>query len=80
MGREEVLEKVNDVFREVFDDNNIVVTGETTAVDIEGWDSLRHITLIEEIEDAFNIRFTMKEVNGMKNVGEMIGIIAERSK
>lgn len=80
MGREEVLEKVNDVFREVFDDNNIVVTGETTAADIEGWDSLRHITLIEEIEDAFDIRFTMKEVNGMKNVGEMIGIIAERSK
>lgn len=80
MGREEVLEKVNDVFCEVFDDNNIVVTGETTAADIEGWDSLRHITLIEEIEDAFDIRFTMKEVNGMKNVGEMVGIIAERSK
>lgn len=80
MSREKVLEKVNEVFHEVFDDDSIVVKGETTADDIEGWDSLRHITLIEEIEDVFDIRFAMKEVNGMKNVGEMIEIIVERSK
>lgn len=80
MSREEVLKKVNEVFHEVFDNDDIVVKEETTAADIDGWDSLRHITLIEEIEDAFDMRFTMKEVNGMKNVGEMIGIIAERSK
>lgn len=78
MSREEILEKVNEVFHEVFDDDSIVIMEETTAADVEGWDSLRHITLIEEIEDAFDIRFTMKEVNGMKNVGEMVGIIAER--
>ncbi len=80
MSGEKVLEKVNEVFHEVFDDDSIVVKEETTADDIEGWDSLRHITLIEEIEDAFDIRFAMKEVNGMKNVGEMIDIIVERSK
>lgn len=79
MSREEILAKVNEVFHEVFDDDSIMIAEETTAADVEGWDSLRHITLIEEIEDAFDIRFTMKEVNGMKNVGEMVGIIAERA-
>ncbi len=80
MSRENVLAKVNEVFHEVFDDDNIVVKEEMTAADIKGWDSLRHITLIEEIEDVFDIRFAMKEVNGMKNVGEMIDIIVQRSK
>lgn len=80
MSRENVLAKVNEIFHEVFDDDNIVVKEEMTAADIKGWDSLRHITLIEEIEDVFDIRFAMKEVNGMKNVGEMIDIIVQRSK
>ena len=80
MSRENVLAKVNEVFHEVFDDDNIVVKEEMTAADIKGWDSLRHITLIEEIEDVFDIRFAMKEVNVMKNVGEMIDIIVQRSK
>lgn len=78
MSREEILKKVNEVFHEVFDDDELVIKEETTAADVDGWDSLRHITLIEEIEDAFDIRFAMKEVNGMQNVGEMLDIIASR--
>lgn len=79
MSREEVLERVNDVFKRVFDDDNVSVTFETTAADVEGWDSLRHITLIEEVEDEFDMRFKMNEVTSMKDVGEMIGIILERA-
>lgn len=78
MSREEILSRVNKVFREVFDDEEITVTFPTTAADVEGWDSLRHITLIEAVEDEFDMRFKMNEVTGMKDVGEMVDIIASR--
>ncbi len=77
MSREEILEKVNEVFREVFEDDSIIVKEETTADDIEDWDSLMHITLVSEIENAFGFKFKMKDVVGMKNVGEMLDIIKE---
>ncbi len=75
MSREEILEKVNEIFWDVFDDESIVVTEETTAEDIEDWDSLTHITLITEIENEFDFKFGMKDVLGMQNVGEMLDII-----
>lgn len=75
MSREEILKKVNDIFHDVFDDDSIVVVEETTADDVEDWDSLMHITLISEVESAFGFKFQMKDVVGMKNVGEMIDII-----
>ena len=77
MSREEILEKVNEVFRDVFEDDSITVKDETTADDIEDWDSLMHITLVSEIENAFGFKFKMKDVVGMKNVGEMLDIIKE---
>ncbi len=75
MSREEILKKVNDIFHDVFEDDSIVVVEETTADDVEDWDSLMHITLISEVESAFGFKFQMKDVVGMKNVGEMIDII-----
>ena len=75
MSREEVLEKVNEIFHDVFDDDSIVVVEDTTAEDVEDWDSLMHITLISEIESEFGFKFQMKDVVGMKNVGEMLDII-----
>jgi acyl carrier protein len=75
MSRNDILSRLNDIFREVFDDEGITVTDMTTADDIEAWDSLTHITLISEVEDAFGIKFKMKEIVGMKNVGEMADII-----
>ena len=80
MKREEILEKIKEIFRDEFDDESLVIKEEITAADVEGWDSLKHISLIETIEDEFDIRFTMVEVNGMKNVEEMASIIAERTK
>ena len=77
MTREEILSKVNEVFHEVFDDDSIVVTETTTAKDIEDWDSLMHITLVSEIENAFGFKFMMKDVVGMKDVGEMLDIISQ---
>ena len=78
MTREEVFEKLNEVFQDVFDDDSIMVNDSTTADDIEDWDSLEHINLIVAVERCFGIKFTMGEVTGMKNVGEMVGIILER--
>lgn len=75
MSREEILNKVTGIFHDVFDDETIVLTDETTANDIEDWDSLTHITLISEIEDAFDMKFSMKDILGMKNVGEMLDIL-----
>ncbi len=78
MTRQEIFEKLNEVFSDVFDED-ITVTDATTSADIEDWDSLTHITLTAEVEDAFGIKFSMKEVLGMNNVGEMVDIIAQRA-
>ena len=80
MEKDAILKKLNEVFREVFDLDDVVVTRETVADDIEEWDSLEHINLISAVESTFKMKFKMKEVSTMKNVGEMVDIIAERSK
>ena len=77
MSREEIYERLNDVFRDVFGDDDITVNDETTANDVEGWDSLRHITLLAAIEDEFDIEFSMGQTVKMKNVGDMVDFIEE---
>ena len=78
MNREEVIRRLNEVFRDVFGDDSISVSEETTSADIEDWDSIEHINLIGSVESEFGMKFKMREVSGMKNVGEMIDIICER--
>lgn len=80
MTREEVFERLNGVFQDVFDDESITVSDITTANDIEDWDSLEHINLIVAVENEFGMKFNMGEVNGMKNVGEMVDIIMSKSR
>lgn len=80
MDREKVNARLTEVFRDVFDDEDLEINDNTTADDIEAWDSLEHISLVSAVEKAFKMRFTMKEVSGMKNVGEMISILCERAK
>lgn len=80
MSKEEIYEALDEVFEEVFDDDSIHVKPETTANDIEDWDSLEHINLVVAIENRFGIKFKMNEVTSMKNVGEMVDIILERIK
>lgn len=80
MNEREILPRLTEVFRDVFDDEDIVISAATTADDIEDWDSIEHITLIGAVEDEFGMRFKMGEVSGMHNVGEMIEIISQRGK
>ena len=75
MSRNEFMKRVTEIFHDVFDDTSIVLNDSTSADDIEGWDSLSHITLISEIEVAFGIRFSMEDIIRMKNVGEMLDIL-----
>ena len=62
MTHAEVMERLTGVFRDVFDDDSIVITDQTTANDIEEWDSLEHINLIDAVEQEFHMQFQMKEV------------------
>lgn len=77
MTREEAYERLTAVFQEVFDDDTIELEDETTADDIEDWDSFEHINLVVAVEDEFNFKIPMGKVVTMKNVGEMVDIILE---
>ena len=70
--REEIYGKLNEVFQDVFDDEELEVNDATVASDVDGWDSLEHINLIVAVERCFGIKFTMGETTGLKNVGEMV--------
>ncbi len=72
------MEKLTGICRRVFDDDSIVLTPETTANDVTGWDSLSHVNLIVAVEAAFKIRFTQKEALGFRNVGELANFIDQR--
>ena len=74
----DVKAKLQEIFQDVVDDDEIELFDEMTADDVEDWDSLSHITLIHEIEAAFGIRFTTKEVLNTKNVGEFIKLIENK--
>lgn len=78
MTRENVTKKVADIFKEVFDDDSLVISDDTAAEDIEDWDSLMHISLITAIENEFNIKFKLKEVTSLQNVGDTIDLIMEK--
>ena len=79
MTKESIYERLNGFFQDVFDDEEITVHENTVADDIEDWDSLEHINLVVAIEEEFGMKFKMREVTGMKNVGEMVEIILERA-
>ena len=77
MTREEVFERLNKVFQEVFDDETIEVNDDTTSEGIDDWDSFEHINLIVAVEEEFSIKIPMGKVVTMKNVGEMADIILQ---
>ena len=77
MDREDVYERLNMVFREVFDDKTIELTDDTTADDVDGWGSFEHINLVVAVEEEFSFKIPMGKVVTMQNVGEMVDIIME---
>lgn len=70
--------RLQEIFRDVFDDETIVLTENTTSADIEEWDSFAQMNLIVAMEMEFKIKFNVKEINSLKNVGEMISLIQSR--
>ena len=76
MEKSQILDEVQAIFREVLDNEEIVLANETTADDIEEWDSLTHIQLIVAIEKHFKIKFTSKEILSWQNVGQLVDCIA----
>ncbi len=75
MERKEVFEKLNVIFRDVMDNDEIALEDNTTAEDIEEWDSLSHIQLIEQIESAFGVKFSAREMTSWDEIGELVDSI-----
>ena len=78
MSREEVFDKVQEIFRDVFDDEELTISDQTNSDEIDDWDSLEHISLIVSMEKEFSMKFDIKEVNKLENVGEMIDLILSK--
>ncbi|MBE5894852.1 MAG: acyl carrier protein [Lachnospiraceae bacterium] len=74
----EVKKELQEIFRDIFDDEDLVITEETTAEDIEDWDSLTHIQLIVAIEKKFQIKFSATEIKSSENVGEFVKMIEKK--
>lgn len=72
------MDKLTTIFRMVFDDDDIAINLQTTANEVDGWDSLSHVNLIVAVENHFGIRFTQKELLTFKNVGDLLGSIENK--
>jgi acyl carrier protein len=78
MERQTIVEKLTGIFRTVFNEDSLIITDELTADDVERWDSLSHMLMIADVETEFSIKFKLKELNKMRNVGDMItGIMSK---
>ena len=75
MNKTEILQQVENIFKDILEEENITLTEETTANNVDGWDSLTHIQLIVAIEKHFKIKFSSREILSWKNVGEMLDCI-----
>ncbi|MFV0351350.1 MAG: acyl carrier protein [Oscillospiraceae bacterium] len=75
MDRDKILLEVQDIFRDNFDDDSIVLTSATNANDIEDWDSLEQINLLTAIEKLYGLKFNLNDVRGLKDVGDLIDLI-----
>ena len=75
MSREEIYERLNEIACDVFEEENLQLNDETTADDVDGWDSLTHLGFVNEIEIEFGIKFTLAEIRNLKNVGELVDTV-----
>jgi acyl carrier protein len=80
MTREEVFSAVQDIFRDVFDEKDLIIENGTSSSNIEGWDSLNHITLISAAEKEFSIKFALGELASLQDIGSLVDMIVEKTK
>jgi acyl carrier protein len=80
MTRKEVFNGVQDIFRDIFDEDDMVIEDKTNSDGVEEWDSLNHINLVSAIEKEFEIRFALRELMALKDVGSMIDLMVEKIK
>jgi acyl carrier protein len=78
MEKSEIIIKLTEIFRNVFKNQSIELQDSLSANDINNWDSLTHMVLITEVERAFTIKFKLKDINKMRNVGDLIGLIQSK--
>jgi acyl carrier protein len=78
MTREAAAERLIEIMRDIFDENDLEYDDSLTADDVEGWDSLSHVRFLIAVEKEFKFRFTSGEIDGLKNVGEALDIIVKR--
>ena len=78
MNRQEILDELMNIFSDTLDEEKIALTESSTADDVEAWDSLTHVQLVVAVERKFKVRFTAKEIQSWKNVGEMIDSITSK--
>lgn len=76
---ERIQEKLNEVFCDVFEDDDLVITPQLTADEVEDWDSLMHVNLMVAVEKRFGIRFSSGEIARLQNVGELIALIHKKT-
>jgi acyl carrier protein len=74
----EILERLQPIFRDVLDDQELIINRDSNARNVEGWDSLAHINLVASIEEAFGVRFALGELQDLQNVGDMIDLIERK--
>jgi len=80
MTRKELFNGVQDIFRDIFDEDDMVIKDKTSSDDVEEWDSLNHINLVSAIEKEFEIRFALGELMALKDVGAMIDLMVKKLK
>ena len=80
MTRKELFDGVQDIFRDIFDEDDMVIEDKTSSDDIEDWDSLNHINLVSAIEKEFEISFALGELMALKDVGAMVDLMMEKLK
>ena len=78
MEKEKVLKELQPIFQDIFDDDELTVTNETDASQVEDWDSLAQIRLVASIEKKFAVKFTFAELQDLKNVGDMVDLIQKK--
>lgn len=78
MEKEKILQELQPIFQDIFDDEELTVTNETDASQVEDWDSLAQIRLVASIEKKFEVKFTFAELQNLQNVGDMVDLISKK--